>query len=351
MTRVVSPRYQVSRPSETLRDEPADVPADIKRVVDGLEQSAMYGQGIQASRPAAAIAGRLYYATDTAQLYWDTGSTWIAVGPVGADSLTAAQIAPNAITASELADGSVDTAAIQNAAVTGAKIANNTILTANLAPNLIGAAELADNAVDTAAIQDAAVTNAKISAVGGITGNKLATDTITATQIAPNAIGTSELADGAVDTAAIQDASINPSKLSLLSGLQLNKTNSQPQYAGSWMDIQWTTLQRAQGNYFWNGSNAFDLLDTGWHQIFASIHFDTYGAAGIRLLNMSSGGVVVAQNGPYYPSGYTSQHVISLSSCTYSGPIEYVMQVFLDSNGNLFPYGGTPVLSARVSAY
>src|SRR3990167_5278425 len=44
-------------------------------------------QDTLANRPAASVAGRVYYATDTGILYADTGSAWtqIALGPLAAD--------------------------------------------------------------------------------------------------------------------------------------------------------------------------------------------------------------------------------------------------------------------------
>jgi microcystin-dependent protein len=81
MTRSTSPRYQISYVSPTLRDEPADVPGDIKRLVDAIEVSAMYLQGPIASRPAAAIAGRIYFATNELILYYDDGAAWTTIGP------------------------------------------------------------------------------------------------------------------------------------------------------------------------------------------------------------------------------------------------------------------------------
>ena len=79
----------------------------------------------------------------------------------------------------------------------GAKIAADSITTAQ-----IGAA-----AVNTSELVDASVTTAKL-ADGAVTAAKIATDSITATQVAPGAIGASELGSAAVTYAKIQDVSV-----------------------------------------------------------------------------------------------------------------------------------------------
>ena len=81
MARQTSPRYKIAYVDPTLRNEPADVPAEIKRVVDAVEQSAMYAQGAIADRPASTpgtpgITGRFYYATNENRLYYDYGTGW-----------------------------------------------------------------------------------------------------------------------------------------------------------------------------------------------------------------------------------------------------------------------------------
>jgi len=57
--------------------DPAAVPADVGRLAGQLDDLLLgYDQGPLASRPASGVEGRLYYATDDAQLYYDTGSSW-----------------------------------------------------------------------------------------------------------------------------------------------------------------------------------------------------------------------------------------------------------------------------------
>jgi len=45
--------------------------------------------GLLASRPAAGVSGRYYFATDTNQFFGDNGSTWIALAPAAGSSSAA----------------------------------------------------------------------------------------------------------------------------------------------------------------------------------------------------------------------------------------------------------------------
>jgi microcystin-dependent protein len=98
MARQTSPRYQISYVNPATRDEPADVPADIKRLVDAIEISAMFSQGPIASRPVSTpgtpgITGRFYYATNENRLYFDFGTGWQVIGPpVAGDTVPAGAV-------------------------------------------------------------------------------------------------------------------------------------------------------------------------------------------------------------------------------------------------------------------
>jgi microcystin-dependent protein len=71
---------------------PADVPTDIdklRKAIDAL--SMIYLQGTTATRPAAGVAGRLYFSTDEHLLFYDDGSVWRGtVTPTGTLQMTAA---------------------------------------------------------------------------------------------------------------------------------------------------------------------------------------------------------------------------------------------------------------------
>ena len=64
-----------------IATDPADVPADMLALANKLDPAtSVFGQGLASARPAAAVAGRFYYATDTGALTWDTGTAWKLVG-------------------------------------------------------------------------------------------------------------------------------------------------------------------------------------------------------------------------------------------------------------------------------
>lgn len=55
----------------------ADVPYWMQRLATALDDTVLgYSQGTLAGRPAAAVVGRMYYATDDGCLYYDAGGTW-----------------------------------------------------------------------------------------------------------------------------------------------------------------------------------------------------------------------------------------------------------------------------------
>jgi hypothetical protein len=66
-----------------IPDDSVDVPRDVQALAAKLDPSvAVDTQGTFAARPAAAVSGRYYYATDAATLYRDTGTAWVPVGPL-----------------------------------------------------------------------------------------------------------------------------------------------------------------------------------------------------------------------------------------------------------------------------
>lgn len=61
--------------------DPADIPADMQALANKLDPaSAVFLQGTAATRPAAGVAGRFHYATDTSTLTYDNGTAWVGIG-------------------------------------------------------------------------------------------------------------------------------------------------------------------------------------------------------------------------------------------------------------------------------
>lgn len=73
-------RYHINYPVQT---DPTNVPGDIETPMDEID-AILTGTfaGALASRPAFGIMGRRYYANDTGNIYFDTGSTWLNEGPI-----------------------------------------------------------------------------------------------------------------------------------------------------------------------------------------------------------------------------------------------------------------------------
>jgi hypothetical protein len=70
--------------------DPNNVPGDMGRLANAVDAIAVvYAEGLAAARPAAAIDGRIYRATDTGALYYDTGSAWLQINFNTASLVTA----------------------------------------------------------------------------------------------------------------------------------------------------------------------------------------------------------------------------------------------------------------------
>lgn len=120
-------KYALRSPIGT---EAADGPGDIQRLAQDVDANmAGYLEGTRAARPAASKNGRIYRATDTGEIFLDTGAAWIdlikPVLPRARVFHTVAQSIPNATTTTLAFDSERwDTDAIHDPA------ANNSRLTA-----------------------------------------------------------------------------------------------------------------------------------------------------------------------------------------------------------------------------
>jgi hypothetical protein len=80
---LTTPRYVLRYP---VAADANNVPSDMLNLATDLDNKICgYSQGLLSARPAAAISGRVYYATDTGFSYRDTGAAWVIVSRPIAD--------------------------------------------------------------------------------------------------------------------------------------------------------------------------------------------------------------------------------------------------------------------------
>jgi hypothetical protein len=189
MTRITSPRYGISYPDPTLRDEPADGPDLGVRLVNAIERSVMYNQGVFANRPAFGIQGRVYEATDQGTagiVYWDTGAAWLEIGPVR--------------------DGGISTAKLADLGVTLGK----------LAPDSVNASKIVDLSVGTAELAALAVTLAKMAA-NSVDSGKIVDGSVTQPKLAQPAVGVNQIYDGAIPLSKLDNSTL----LNMINGREI----------------------------------------------------------------------------------------------------------------------------------
>ncbi len=141
----------------------------------------------------------------------------IAQGAITEDKIvdgavTHPKVAPNAIDSErvineslkseDIKDGEIKTPDVQDGAITTPKIADGAVTTQKLEASIQGITRPLTPGVDTDEIQDAKVTLAK-----------LAPDSVNASKIKPGAVGPSELAVDAVETSRVKDGAISTSKI------------------------------------------------------------------------------------------------------------------------------------------
>jgi uncharacterized protein YjbI with pentapeptide repeats len=137
-------------------------------------------------------------------------------------TIVTADLADNSVTSAKIVDATIVAADIANTTITGAKLANATVTATQLADGAVTSAKIADGTIVTADLADNSVTSAKIVdativaadiANTTITGAKLANTTITATQLADGAVTSAKILDGTIATADIAANAIDSTKI------------------------------------------------------------------------------------------------------------------------------------------
>ncbi len=202
------------------------VDADISDVaagkVTGLGTAATLDVGVGANQIVQLDGGGALPAVDGSAL---TGVT----ATVGANSITATELAADAVTTTEIADGTIATIDVANLAITDAKINDVAVTKITGAPNL-----------DTDATDDLALTTIP-NAAGDISG-----DFSTGLTIDADAVTTTEIADGTIATIdvanlAITDAKINDVAVTKITGAPNLDTDATD-------DLALTTIPNAAGD-------------------------------------------------------------------------------------------------------
>ncbi|MBA7649947.1 hypothetical protein ES703_57746 [subsurface metagenome] len=151
---------------------------------------------------------------------------------IKAGEVKTSDIAPGAVTTEKIADSAVtsdkleasireitrpltpgiDTDEIQDAKVTLAKLAPDSVDASKIKPGAVTASELNPDAVETVKIKDAAVTTDKI-APGAVTENKVGANAITGSKILNRSVGNTEIAVEGCHRENIKDEAVNTVKL------------------------------------------------------------------------------------------------------------------------------------------
>ena len=149
-------------------------------------------------------------------------ANWITVNNNMVTPIVTGNIAADAVTGAKIADDTIDSEHYIAASIDNEHLADNAVGTAEIAADAVTAAKLADDAVVTANIVNLNVTTGKIAA-DAIDGTKIADDAVAAEHIASNAVvqasladdavGAAELASDAVVTASVVDLNVTTAKI------------------------------------------------------------------------------------------------------------------------------------------
>ena len=136
----------------------------------------------------------------------------IATEDIAADAITGNQIADDAIDSEHLANGCinnsnffqgtiVNSAALSSNAVATAKIADGAVTNAKIASGAVGTNKLASGAVGSGEIATGSIVNSNINNSAAISGSKLADDSISLAKLEVSRIGRNVIVNGAMQVA------------------------------------------------------------------------------------------------------------------------------------------------------
>jgi len=138
----------------------------------------------------------------------------ISTANYGNSSITTPKLSDAAVTEVKLGTSSVSTDKIVDGAITSAKLRDEGITTVKIANNMITTPKLADISVSQAKIVDSAVSTSKIASEA-VTTAKLQNSAVTTSKITSLAVTEAKLSDNAVTTSKIADRSITEEKFAV----------------------------------------------------------------------------------------------------------------------------------------
>jgi hypothetical protein len=259
-----------------LADSP-DVPRDIGNLAADLDpKTVIFSQGTLASRPAAAITGRFYYATDNGLLYYDTGSAWVAINPAGtvdgpAGTGTLRTLGSGALQAApgndaRLSDQRVPT----NGSVDISKVAASLIPSSGAGAAVEALRAIGGGAGQVVAGNDSRLTDQRVPTANSVDSSKivdgsvaladLAANSVDAGKIVDGSVGTAELATGAVDTSKILDGTITNADIAAAAAIADSKLASpnSGKYRLLHRVIGHNQAPHGANTYYFNKSNMLD---------------------------------------------------------------------------------------------
>ena len=175
---LTTPRRGIQYPDPTTKTDRADIAQHITNCAVLLDVDVLYQEGTDAARIAATHqggGGLFWFATDTAQLWYDDGSAWHGpFGVPGAGSIINSMLAPNSVASSNIIDGTIQNVDLGPDCVSSANIINGTIQTADLADGCVTSAKIADGTITAADLAPGAITPGSLPpGIGTSIGNVL----------------------------------------------------------------------------------------------------------------------------------------------------------------------------------
>ena len=198
----------------------------------GNAQIAANTVGISELNVSEGTNGQYLTTNGAGVLSFTTDSTNVGAASVGGDltgTVANAQIAGGAVGTPEIANDAVDADKLApNAVVTGSIVTGN-VVEASLANDAVTADKLADHAsvdanraVGTNHIKDDAVTGDKIAA-NTITASNMVAGTLTGSNLGTGTITSDNIQNGSIDTEDLADAAINDQKLASHASVDANR--------------------------------------------------------------------------------------------------------------------------------